>query len=145
MVDGPHGAVLLFSPMFAACCKLRFSVFRMFHTNIVNVLYGCCKENYDVANVAYVSRACCKCVIWMLYFQWKIWMILSIWNRCCGGIFFFILIYFLCCNIDSQCCGCRIFMLQMLFLGVASCGLTVQTLTLRTSVRALATPSFTIL
>jgi hypothetical protein len=47
---------------FSACCKLKFSVFRVFHTNVANGSHECFKEILDVAifrveNRQFLSRS----------------------------------------------------------------------------------------
>jgi hypothetical protein len=48
----PHGA----------CCELKFPLFRMFHTNVSNVSYGCCKR-YEMSRMLHMCITCIASVL----------------------------------------------------------------------------------
>jgi hypothetical protein len=42
------------------CCKCMFQVIQLFQTDVVTVLFGCCKVDLDVPCVTMASYVCCK-------------------------------------------------------------------------------------
>jgi hypothetical protein len=60
------------------CFKCMFEMFHLFQTNVVSVLFGCCKNRFECCIYMHVASLCfkcfqvfhmyvCKCFIWMLH------------------------------------------------------------------------------
>jgi hypothetical protein len=49
------------------CCKCMFQVVQLFQTDVVTILFGCCKVDLNVPCVTMASYVCCKIMFQMFH------------------------------------------------------------------------------